>query len=146
MTEEPKTPDLEEGLGSPTDAEAKVRAYFERFNETRGSQLEALHPEINWHIRADLPGSRTLHGYEDVMRRDADWKQAFGDLQLQPIEVDEALGETVVLVHFHGRIKGRGDIVDMHEVWVLSWHGDRIIEIREYKNKAEALKAVESAK
>ena len=48
------------GLGSPTDAEAKVRAYFERFNETRESQLEALHPEINWHIRADLPGSHTL--------------------------------------------------------------------------------------
>ena len=132
-------------LGMPTDAEAKVRAYFEHFNETRESQREALHPEINWHIRADLPGSRTLHGYEDVKRRDADWKQAFGDLHLQPVEVSEALGKTAVLVHFHGRIKGRGDIVDMHEVWVLSWHGDRIIEISEYKNKAEALKAVESA-
>jgi ketosteroid isomerase-like protein len=130
------------GLGRPTDAEAKVRAYFERFNETRESQLEALHPEIDWHIRADLPNSRTLRGYEDVKRRDADWKQAFGDLHLEPIEVSEASGKTVVLVHFHGRLKGSGDIVDMHEVWVLSWRGDRIIEIREYKNKAEALKAV----
>jgi len=62
---------------------------------------------------------------------------------LEPIEVSEALDKTVVRVHFHGRIKGSGDIVDMHEVWVLSWRGDRIIEIREYKNKAEAVKAVE---
>ena len=129
-------------LGMPTDAEAKVRAYFEHFNETRESQREALHPEIDWHIRADLPDSRTLRGYEDVRQRDADWKQAFGDLHLEPIEVSEASGRTVVLVHFHGRLKGSGDIVDMHEVWVLSWRDDRIIQIREYKNKPEALKAV----
>jgi ketosteroid isomerase-like protein len=130
------------GFGRPTDAEAKVRAYFERFNQTRESQLEALDPAIDWHIRADLPDSRTLHGYEDIKRRDADWIRAFGDLHLEPIEVSEASGKTVVLVHFHGRLKGSGDIVDMHEVWVFSWRSDKIIEIREYKNKAEALKTV----
>ena len=131
----------ERGPGRPIDAEAKVRAYFERFNETRESQLETLDPEIDWHIRADLPDSRTLHGYEDVKRRDADWKQAFGDLHLEPVEVSEASGKTDVLVHFHGGLRGNGDLVDMYEVWVLSWRGDRIIGIREYKNKAEALKA-----
>jgi ketosteroid isomerase-like protein len=131
------------GPGRPADAEAKVRAYFERFNETRESQLEALHPAIDWHIRADLPGSRTLHGYEDVKRRDAEWIEAFGDLHLEPVEVSEAWGKTVVLVHFHGRIKDRGDIVDMNEVWVLSWRSEKIIEIREYKTKADALEAAE---
>ena len=131
-------------LGMPIDADTKVRAFFERFNETRESQLEALHPEINWHIRADLPGSRTLHGYEDIKRRDADWEQAFEALHLEPIELSAASGQTVVVVHFHGRLKGSEDIVDMNEVWVLTWRGDRIIEIREYKNKAEALNAVES--
>jgi hypothetical protein len=30
----------------------------------------------------------------------------------------------------------------MTEVWVLSWRGDKIIEIHEYKNMAQALKAV----
>jgi ketosteroid isomerase-like protein len=131
------------GPRGPTDAEAKVRAYFERFNETRESQLEALHPAIDWHIRADLPDSRTLHGYVEIKRRDADWIQAFGDLHLEPIEVSEAAGKTVVLVHFRGRIKGSGQTVDMNEVWVLSWLGDKIIEIREYRNKAEALEAAE---
>jgi hypothetical protein len=28
-------------------------------------------------------------------------------------------------------------------VWVLSWRSDQIIEIREYKNEAEALEAAE---
>ena len=133
----------EMGLGRPAHFDAKVRAYFERFNETRESQLEALHPEIHRHLRADLPDPRTLHGYEDIRRRDADWKEAFGDLHLEPIEVSEASGKTIVLVHFRGRLKGSGEIVDMNEVWVLSWRGARIIEIYEYKNKAEALKAVE---
>jgi hypothetical protein len=131
------------GPGRPTDAEAKVRAYFERFNETRESQSEALHPAIEWHIRADLLYSCTLQGYEDVKRRDADWIQAFGDLHLAPIEVSEAWARTVVLVHFHGRIKGSGDRVDIDEVWVRGWRSDKIIELREYKNKAEALEAAE---
>jgi hypothetical protein len=86
----------------PPDAEAKVRAYFEHFNATRASQRDALHPEIEWHIRADLPNARTLRGYEDVEQRDADWKQAFGDLHLAPTEVSERSGRSVVLVHFHG--------------------------------------------
>jgi ketosteroid isomerase-like protein len=133
----------EMGLGSPAHVEAKVRSYFERFNETRESQLEALHPEIEWHIRADLPDSRTLRGYEDIKRRDADWTQAFAELHLEPIKVSQASGKTIVLVHFRGRIKRSAQIVDMNEVWVLSWRGDRIIEIYEYKNEAEALKAVE---
>jgi ketosteroid isomerase-like protein len=132
-------------LRTPSDADAKVHTFFERFNETRESELQTLHPEIDWHIRADLPDSRTLYGYEDVKRRDADWRQAFSDLQLEPIEVTEASGKTVVVVHFRGRLKGSGDIVDMNEVWVLKWRGDRIIEIREYKNKAEALKGIEQA-
>jgi ketosteroid isomerase-like protein len=132
------------GLGMPTDAAATVRAYFEHFNETRESRLDVLHPDIHWHIRADLPNARTLRGHEDVERRDAEWKQAFGHLHLEPIEVSEASGRTVVLVHFHGQVKGSGDVVDMTEVWVLSWRGDQIIEIREYKNKSEALSAVES--
>jgi len=89
------------------------------------------------------PDSRTLHGYEDVKRRDADWEQAFEALHLEPIELSAASGQTVVVVHFHGRLKGSEDIVDMNEVWVLGWRGDRIIETREYKNKVEALKAVE---
>jgi ketosteroid isomerase-like protein len=131
------------GPGRPADVEAKVRTYFDRFNEMRGSQLEALHPAIDWHIRADLPDSRTLHGYEDVKQRDADWIQAFGDLHLEPIEVSEVSGKTVVLVHLHGRIKSSGDVVDMNEVWVLSWRSDQIIEMREYQNKAEALDAAE---
>jgi ketosteroid isomerase-like protein len=131
------------GPGRPTDAEAKVRAYFDRFNETHESQLEALDPAIDWHIRADLPNSRTLHGYEDVKRRDADWIQAFEDLRLEPIEVSGTSGKTVVLVHLHGRIKGSEDIVDLNEAWVLSWRSDKIIEIRAYKNKAEALEAAE---
>jgi hypothetical protein len=37
--------------------------------------------------------ARTLHGYEDVKRRDADWIQAFGDLHLEPLEVSEASGK-----------------------------------------------------
>ena len=79
--------------GMPTDAEAKVRAYFERFNETRESQLDLLHPEIDWHIRADLPDARTLRGYEDVKRRDADWKRAFGDLSPPTHRTTRGIGE-----------------------------------------------------
>jgi ketosteroid isomerase-like protein len=101
-----------------------------------------LHPDIAWHLRADLPDSRIRRGHEAVKQLNADWTEAFKNLHLEPIEVSETAGKTVVAVHFHTRIEGTGASLDMDEVWVLGWRDDKIIEIREYNSRDEALKAV----
>jgi ketosteroid isomerase-like protein len=124
------------------DSDARLRAWFDRFNETQEPQLELMHPENEWHLRADLPDSRILRGYEMVKQLNIDWTEAFENLRLTPTAVMDVAGKTLIDVHFHACIRGAGESLDMDEVWVLGWCDNKIIEIREYNGRAEALKAV----
>jgi ketosteroid isomerase-like protein len=126
------------------DREARIRAMFVRFNGTQAPVLDDLDPEIEWHLRADLPDSRTLHGHEDVKQLVAEWTAAFEDFQTEPVEVSEVAGRTIAVLHAHGRVRGSGQEVDMDEVWVFGWNDERIVEIREYRTKDEALEALGS--
>jgi ketosteroid isomerase-like protein len=127
------------------EREARLRELFARLNATGDVGFENFDPEIEWHLRADLPDSRTLRGHDQVRELYADWMGAFEDLQLEPVEVSEVAGRTIVLVHFHGRVRGSPQEVDMDEVWVYSWRLQKIIEIREYRTKDEALRSLEPA-
>jgi ketosteroid isomerase-like protein len=127
------------------EKEAKLRAVFERFNGAGELGLENFDPQIEWHLRADLPDSRTLRGHEQVEQLYAEWSEAFEDLQIEPVEVSEVADRTIVAVHVHGSVKGSGQEVDMDEVWVYSWRGEKVIELREYRTKDEALKSLGSS-
>jgi ketosteroid isomerase-like protein len=130
----------------PGESEAKLRAMWARFKVTGDLGLdENFDPEIEWHLRADLPDSRTLRGHEEVTQLYADWTEAFEDLRLEPVEISEVAGRTIAVLHFRGRIKGSRQEVDMDEVWVYSWRDQKIIEIREYRTKDEALRSLEPA-
>lgn len=125
---------------APSRIERLVRA-FERFNETQAPMFDALDPEIEWHLRADLPDTRTLHGHEDVRRLTADWNEAFEDLRLDLGRITEIAEKAVAEIHFRASIRGTGQSVVMDEAWLISWRGERIIEIREYNTVQEALAA-----
>jgi len=118
---------------------------FARFNGTQEPVLDDLDAEIEWHLRADLPDSRTLHGHEDVKQLVAEWTAAFEDFQTEPVEVSEVAGRTIAVLHARGSVRGSGQEVDMDEVWVFSWYGEKITEIREYRTKEEALRSLGSS-
>jgi ketosteroid isomerase-like protein len=104
--------------------------------------LENFHPEAEWHLRADLPDSATLRGRGEIARNAAEWLEAFDDLVLEPVQVSEVAGKIIVVVHFHGRIKGTEEEVTMDEVHVVTEPDGRLIEIREYLTKDEALRSL----
>ena len=117
-----------------------------RFQETGDMALaENFDPEIEWHLRADLPESRTLRGYEQVKQLSEEWDETFEDLQLEPLEISEVAGSTIVVLHFHGRVKGSRQEVAMDEVWVYGWRQEKVVEIREYRTKDEALRSLGSS-
>jgi ketosteroid isomerase-like protein len=126
----------------PSATEASVREWFERGDKTQELQFDILHPDLEWHLRADLPDSRTLRGYEDARQLVADWSAAFDNLHLEPIEITQAVGKTVVDVHLHGKMRGTEQELDMDEVWVLGWRDERIVEIREFNTREEALRSL----
>ncbi len=126
----------------PGETEAKVRAIWARFKDTGDLGLDNFDPEIEWHLRADLPDSRTLRGHQQIAQLYADWAEAFEDLQVEPMEISEVAGRTIAALHFRGRIKGSAQEVDMDEIWVYTWRDQKVIEIREYRTKDEALRSL----
>jgi ketosteroid isomerase-like protein len=138
--------ELDTTEGSPHMAgerEAKLRAMWARYKATGDPGFdENFDPEIEWHLRADLPDSRTLRGHEQVKQMFVDWTEAFEDLQTEPVEISEVADRTIAVIHLHGRIKGSGQEVDMDEIWVYTWRGEKVIEIREYRTKDEALRSL----
>ncbi|HME02200.1 MAG TPA: nuclear transport factor 2 family protein [Solirubrobacteraceae bacterium] len=131
------------GSGIPGETEARLRAIWARFKDTGDLGLaESFDPEIEWHLRADLPEPRTLRGHEQVAQLYAEWTETFEDLQLEPLDISEVGDRTIAVVHFRGRIKGSRQEVDMDEVWVYGWRDEKVIEIREYRTKDEALQSL----
>ncbi len=128
-----------------SEREARLRANFAGLNAAGNLGLDNFDPEIEWHLRADLPDSRTLRGHQQIAQLYADWAEAFEDLQLEPVEISEVADRTIVVVHFHGRVRGSGQEVEMDEVWVYSWRDEKVIELREYRTKDEALRSLGSS-
>lgn len=128
------------GRGMPSETAARVRAIYE------GSfDVENFHPDAEWHLRADLPDSVTLRGHDEIARNVASWLVTFDNLVLEPVEVSEVAGKAIVIVHLHGNIKGSEERVAMDEAHVVAERDGKIIEIREYLTKEEALRSLGQA-
>jgi ketosteroid isomerase-like protein len=129
----------------PGETEAKVRAMWARYRDTADPGfVENFDPQIEWHLAADVPDSRTLRGHEQLAEYFAGWAEAFEGLRVEPVEITEVAGRTLAVLHIQGSVRGSGREVEMDEVWVYSWRGAKVIEIREYRTKDEALQSLGS--
>jgi ketosteroid isomerase-like protein len=104
--------------------------------------LEAIHPEVEWHTRTDLPDSQTYRGREEFARLWAEWIDAFDDFLMEPLEIFETGGKVVAVLQIRGRLKGSDQQVAMEEVHVTSFRDGMCSETREYPTKSEALIAL----
>ena len=114
--------------------------------KNREPDLNFLHPDVEWHTRADLPDSATYRGHDGVTKLASEWFESFDDFQLELEELIDARDDVVIaLVRLRGRIRGSGEEVDMLEAHVWTMLEGRGIECREYPTKVEALEALRRA-
>ena len=119
-----------------------VRALWETFNETKAPVLDAVHSDVKWHTRADLPDSDTYHGHDGVAKLASDWVGAFEDLRVEPEELIDAGDRVVAVLRLTGRVKGSGQQVEMPETHVYTMLDGKAIEVHEFPTRAAALVAV----
>ena len=119
-----------------------VRSGYQSFNRTHKLDVDAFHPNIEWHTRDDLPDSGTHRGHDGVGQLLSSWVEAFEDLRVDPEELIDADELVVAVVRLRGRIRGSGQDVEMEETHVWRHLDGKATEVREYQTKAEALKAV----
>jgi uncharacterized protein len=115
---------------------------WESFNQTGVPTYDALHPDVEWRTRADLPDSDTYRGHEGVAKLGSDWIGAFDDLQVEVEELIDAGERVVALLRLRGRVKGSGQEVDMPETHVYKMFNGKVIEVDEFVTKTAAMESV----
>jgi ketosteroid isomerase-like protein len=105
---------------------------------------EFWHPEISWRAAEGAPDDvGEMHGIEAARRYVEDWFDTFDDFRSEPQELIPVGDDQVVVVHISsGRAKRSGIETELRYASVATVRDGKIVRVREYLTKGEALKAV----
>ena len=120
-----------------------IRRYYEAIN--RGDVAAALaevDPNVEWWVRWDQPDRSVVRGHDAWKATWDDIYATFADFRMDPMEFIDA-GEFVVVPVFQvGRFQDSDALIEQREVHVWRLSVGKVVEVREFNEKAQALEAV----
>ena len=120
-----------------------IREGYDAFNRGNTEGVVAtLDPDIEWWPAADEPITQPYRGHEGYRSLVAEIRDYVPDLQAEIEEVFAVADRVVTCVRFWGRGRDSGVPVEIRETNVARFRDGKIVEVREYREKAEALEAV----
>ena len=108
-----------------------------------GAALNALDRNIEWHATVGgIDEGRIYHGPEEVVQAFADYFEVWERIELRADEYIDA-GADEVVVFFHEVAKGRdsGAVVETDTGTINTVRNGKIVRVRSYMDRAEALEA-----
>jgi ketosteroid isomerase-like protein len=118
-----------------------VRAAFEAGRVGFAGVLPYLHPEIEWTTTGAFLEAATYRGHEGVLRYIGSMEAEFDDLRNEPEDFVDAGEEVVAVSRVSGRGKRSGAAVELTIASVSSLRDGKIVRIRNYVTRTEALEA-----
>ena len=105
---------------------------------------ELWHPDINWRAIEGAPDDvGEMHGIDAARRYVKDWFDTFDELTAEPEELlDVGNNRVLAVVRVSGRGPSSGIPSELRYASVSTIREGKIVEVREYATKQEALKAV----
>jgi ketosteroid isomerase-like protein len=102
------------------------------------------HPEISWRAVEGAPDDvGEMHGVEAVRDYVTDWFETFDDFKSVPEEVLDVGGDQVVaVVRISGRARSSGVPTEQRYASVFTVREGKVVRVREYATKDEALAAI----
>jgi uncharacterized protein len=121
-----------------------TREAFERFNRGDNDAIleDLFDPTAVWHVRADEPDAGAHRGHDSIRAMWGTWEEVFAEFRAEAEEYIEAGDSVVAPGWLSGRGRDSGLTVREPYTWVFTWRDDKVMEVREYRTKAEALEAV----
>jgi ketosteroid isomerase-like protein len=120
-----------------------TRDGYDAFNRGDIEAIVAtLDPSIEWWPAADEPITQPYRGHDGYRTLVAEIQEYVPDLQAEIEEVFAVADRVVTCLRFWGRGRDSGAPVEIRETNVARFRDGKIIEVREYREKAEALAAV----
>jgi uncharacterized protein len=107
--------------------------------------LATLDPAVEWWPAADEPITGPYRGHDGYRRLVGEMREYVPDLRA---EVEEAFAiddHVIACLRFRGSGRDSGAPVEIRETNVARFRDGKIIEVREYREKADALAAVRLA-
>ena len=127
----------------PPDNVEILQRLFEAWNRDDGSvALESIDPEVEVEVSTPFELQGTHRGHAGLR----EWLAAFWDYFDSPrAEIEECVptgDDVVVEVHFYARGKTSGAEVDMRRGQVWTLRDGKVVRIRHFISRREALEAV----
>jgi ketosteroid isomerase-like protein len=105
--------------------------------------FETWDPQIEWHFEREAVISGLRRGRDEVRAALASFMTEWEDFAIEIEDLIAADDERVVmLVHLTGRGRGSGVPLDFQEANVFTIRGGRIVTVKEYFDREQALEAV----
>jgi ketosteroid isomerase-like protein len=104
--------------------------------------LNMMDPDIEAHNPPEVPEAAVHRGREAVRR---DWEQAmdlFDDFWIVAERFLDAGDQLVVYLRYRGRSRGSHAEVDAPMAHVLTFRNGRVVRLKQYLNRTQALEAV----
>jgi ketosteroid isomerase-like protein len=120
-----------------------VRDGWAAFNRgDYGECLTLIDPGIEWWPATDELVVEPYRGHEGYARLWAETRDGVPDIQAEVEEVFLADDRVVACLRFWGRGRESGAPVEVRETQIIRLREGKIVEVREYRERVAALKAV----
>jgi ketosteroid isomerase-like protein len=130
---------------SQQNVEVVKRAYEAWNRGDIATVLDSYDPDVEWWDRDDDPDATVHRGLDAVLARFGDVNDSWAELRLEPHEFIDAGDFVVVPLRMIGRGRGSGALLEGDEVHAMRLREGKIVEAREYRQKQEALAAIDAA-
>ena len=120
-----------------------VRRVYEALNRRDvTAALEEIDPSFESSDRGDAPEPKFTQGHDGFERRWGEILDLFDEFRIESKAFSDTGDHVVVSVHRVGRGRVIGALIGEGELHAFRLRGGKMIELREYREKAEALEAV----
>lgn len=126
---------------SQENVEIVKRAYEAWSRGDVAAVFEQYHPDVEHWDRADDPDATVRRGRDALVAYFAQLSEAYAEMQMEPKEFIDAGDWVVVPVRVTVRGRASGATGEGDQVFVYRLQAGKVAEVREYRDKAEALKA-----
>ena len=116
---------------------------FELFNRgEREAMLRYVDPGIETNEGVELPGATSYLGPEGVATAYEHWARQWDDFRMELTEVIDAGNDVVLVTRHHGTGRASGAPVQTSVAYVFTVDDGKLIRLRIFNTKAQAMEAV----
>jgi ketosteroid isomerase-like protein len=127
---------------SRENAEVVMRC-FDLFGQgEREAALRYVDPAIETHEGVELPGAASYFGHAGLVTAYDHWASQFDDFRIELKELIDAGSAVVAVTRHHGTGRASGAAVQAMVAYVCTVDDGKIVRMRIFNTKTEALEAV----